>query len=242
MTFLLALLGGIVGAAIGYFLAAAGASMLAPYFGISSFAGAAGYFAIFLIGPLGGVAGLIIGVVAALRRRGVRSAGAVTGRIGLVIVTIVALAAAGIGYMYLDRDIVNPNGLPPQLAFEIRLAAGATLPASPNDIIIHLDSKKNHVPANLAADKFRRDGDRPVIVGAVEIYYRESQRLLVLRLPNEPDRIFALKLGKDAKHAKEFGAWQRVDHIFEQGQTSARRANVNDNYEVRYRAVWSGEE
>ncbi len=242
MTFLLALLAGIVGAVVGAFLGAAIGAMLAPYLGISSFEGAAGYFAIFLIAPLGGILGLIIGVVLLLRSRGVRSFGATAGRFGLVIVTIIALVAAGIGYMYFDRDIVNSNGLPPQLAFEIRLAAGAALPASPNDIVIHLDSKKGHAPASIAADKFRRDGDRPVIAGTVEIYYRESQRLLVMRLPNEPDRIFALKLGRDAKHAKEFGAWQRVDHIFEPGQDSARRATANDNYEVRYRAVWVGED
>src|SRR5262249_31938646 len=52
MTFLLALLAGIVGSVTGYLLAAAGGAALASLLGISSFEGEAGYFGAFLCGPL----------------------------------------------------------------------------------------------------------------------------------------------------------------------------------------------
>jgi hypothetical protein len=241
MTFLLALLGGIVGAAVGFFLAATGAAMLAPVLGISSFEGEAGYFAVFLIGPLGGIVGLVAGVVLVLWTRGVRSFAAFAGRFAIILIAIIGLVAAGVGYMYWNRDLVNSNGSPPQLAFEIRLPGGTALPTSPNDIAIHLDSNKSHMPASVAADKFRRDGDRPVIVGSVEVYHRESNRFLVLRLPNEPDRLFTLKLGKNPARSKELSPWQQVDFIADPGQ-NPRRATADENFEVRYRAVWVGED
>ena len=240
MTFVLVLLAGIGGAVGGYLLAAVGGAALAPLLGISSFEGGAGYFAAFLCGPLGAIVGLIAGVVLVSRQRGVRGFGAVTGRLALVVVSIVALVAAGIGVMYLNRDLVSSNSAPPQLAFEIRLPLGAIAPA-PDDITVHLDSAKGHLPGTLFADKFHRDGDRPVIVGAVDIPYRESRRLLVLRLPSEPDRLFVLDLGRDPGHAKELGPWHHVDYIAEAGQ-QPRRATEHDDYEVRYRPVWVGED
>jgi hypothetical protein len=241
MKIMIALLAGIVGAVVGGFLGIAGAAMLAPMLGITSFEGASGYFAVFIGGPIGVLAGIIVGVVLASRLSGVRSGGAIAGRFGLVVLVIFGLVAAGLAYMWFERDLVATGGPPPKLAFEIRLPPGTPAPA-PADITIHLDSAKSHNPATLVTQQFRRDDDRPVIVGSVEIYYRESSRLLVMRLPNQPDRIFALKLGKDPKHSKQLGPWQRVDHIFEQGQTAARRATAADNYEVRYRAVWVGED
>jgi len=240
MTFLLALLAGIVGSVTGYLLAAAGGAALAPLLGISSFEGEAGYFAAFLCGPLGAVVGLIAGAVVVLRRRGVSGVGAVSGRLALVGASIVALVTAGIGVAYMNRDLVSSNGAPPQLTFEIRLPPGAIAP-TPDDITVHLDSAKGHLPATLFAARFHRDGDRPVIVGAVDIRYRESRRLLVLRLPNEPDRLFVLGLGRDPGHAKELGPWQRVDYIADAGR-EPRRATEQDDYEVRYRPEWVGED
>jgi hypothetical protein len=72
------------------------------------------------------------------------------------------------------------------------------------------------------AGRFRRDGDRPVIVGAVDIPYREPRRLLVLRLPSQPDRLFVLGLGRNPAHAKELGPWHHVDYIAETGQEPHR--------------------
>ena len=240
MTFQLALLAGIAGAAGGYLLAAGAGAVLAPLLGISSFEGEAGYFAAFLCGPLGAIVGLIAGVVLVVRRRGMRAFGAVAGRLALVVLSIVALVAAGIGVMYMNRDLVSSNGAPPQLAFEIRLPRGAIVPA-PDDITVHLDSAKGHLPGMLFADKFRRDGDRPVIVDAVDIPYREYRRLLVLRLPSQPDRLFVLGLGRDPRRAKELGPWHRVEYIAEAGH-EPRHATEDDDYEVRYRPVWMGED
>ncbi|HXF87035.1 MAG TPA: hypothetical protein VNK48_01615 [Xanthobacteraceae bacterium] len=242
MKLLLTLLAGLIGAGLGGFLGVVGGAALAPAFGISDFEGAAGYFAVFIGGPIGAIVGLAAGIVLAARLSGMRSGAAIAGRFGLAVVVLIALIAGGIAFMYWNRDLVTTDGPPPKLAFEIRLPAGTATPM-PADVTVHLDSIKSHMPATILGAQFRRDGDRPIIVGSVDIIYRESNRLLVLRLPNQPDQIFALKLlGREPKHARELSPWQRVDFVAEQGQTAPRRATAADTYEVRYRAVWAGQE
>jgi hypothetical protein len=71
MTYLLALLAALVGAALGFALGAAAAGLAAPFLGITSFEGASGYFAVFIGGPIGGLAGLVLGALLVLRGTGV---------------------------------------------------------------------------------------------------------------------------------------------------------------------------
>src|SRR5262249_45827598 len=110
MTFLLALIAAIVGGAVGAGLGMAIAGALAPLLGIGSFEGESAYFAVFIGGPTGALLGIIIGTLLVLRWRGIRGFGAIAGRFGLVVVGIAAVGAAIIGFLYLNQDIVNPNG------------------------------------------------------------------------------------------------------------------------------------
>ena len=127
MTYLLALLVALVGAALGFALGAAAAGLLAPVLGITSFEGASGYFAVFIGGPIGGLAGLVLGALLVLRRAGHRGA-AVGGRVALVFVGVVGLAAAGVAAFWLMRPLVNANGPAPRLVFEIRLLETMSVP------------------------------------------------------------------------------------------------------------------
>jgi hypothetical protein len=241
MTCILALLAAIAGGAIGAALGISIASILASILGISSFEGAAGYFAVFLGGPIGGLIGLVTGAVWILRRRGHRGFGAVAGRFGLVLVGVAALAAGVIGFFYLTQDIVNPNGPAPRLAFEIRLPAGSAIPTGA-ERPIQLETSKNRMPALMQPDAMRAEEGRTVLVGSVEMYYRTSQRLLTMTLPDKTDVLFDIKLGGAPKHAREFVDWQRASYIGEPGKTQPRRATAADNFEIRYRADWPGEE
>ncbi len=80
--------------------------------------------AIWGIGPLGGLAGLVLGIVLVLRRRGRHSAGGIAWRLPLVIAGIVALASFGLWWVYETRPVLNTSGPAPQLAFEVRLPPG----------------------------------------------------------------------------------------------------------------------
>lgn len=239
MTYLLALLAAVVGCAVGAGLGMAAAGMLAPVLGISSFEGASGYFAVFIGGPLGGLLGLVLGAVWVLRKRGHRGFGAIAGRLGVVVGGVVLVAAAALGILYLSQDIVNPNGSAPQLAFEIRLPPAAK---GPGDRGIELSTSKNRMPALVQRDGTRTENGRMIIVGLVEMYYRTSQRLLVMNMPDKTDVIFNVKLPSVPKHSKEFSAWHRADYIGEPGQSQTRKPNAAENYEIRYRADWAGED
>lgn len=240
MTYLLALLaaiaGGAAGAVLGFFIAA----MLAPIMGISSFEGASGYFAVFIGGPIGGLLGLVLGAVLVLRWRGQRSAGGIAGGLGVVVIGVAGIAAAAIGVLYLSQDVVNPNGAAPQLVFEIRLPPGATPPGG-GERPIELATSKNRMPASIRPDAARDDGGRPVLGGTVEMYYRTSQRMLVMTMPDKTDVLFDIKLSGKPAHSKEFGAWQRANWIGEAGKSQTRKATAADQYEIRYRAEWAGE-
>ena len=102
---------------------------------------------------------------------------------------------------------------------------------------VQLNTEKNIMPGDIAAET-RTDGDRPVITGRVEVYFRSSWRLLVLKGPSEPDRIFSLKLAASPGHMQEFSAWQQVSFIGEPGPQPPRKAGQGDAFEIRYRVIW----
>ena len=62
------LLGGLAGAIVGWVAAAAATLLLGGYFGLTEFEGERSMTAVFGIGPIGGVIGLIAGLWLALRR------------------------------------------------------------------------------------------------------------------------------------------------------------------------------
>lgn len=238
MTYLLALLVALVGAALGFALGATAAGLLAPVFGITSFEGAAGYFSVFIGGPIGALAGLLLGALLVLRRAGQRSAGAMVGGVVFVLVGAIGLAAAGLGAFWLMRPLTNANGPPPQLVFEIRLSPGAAPPVDRD--AVELQTSENRMPANLAAA--HRDDGRDILAGSVEIYYRTWRRMLVLRMPDKTDVLFDLSLGLTPEHTKTFTAWRRADYIARPGDDQVQRATPADAYELRYRVEWAGED
>ena len=68
MKALVTLLGGLAGAIVGWIAAAAATLLLGGYFGLTEFEGERSMTAVFGIGPIGGVIGLIAGLWLALRR------------------------------------------------------------------------------------------------------------------------------------------------------------------------------
>jgi hypothetical protein len=240
MTYVLALLAAIGGTAAGFTLGAIIAAALAPLLGITGFEGASGYFALLVGGPLGGLVGLVLCTVLVLHRRGHRTFQAVAGRFLLVVLAMTALGAAGLGLAYMSNDILNPNAMPVQLSFEIKLPPNV-MPPEGRDLV-ELQTDKNRMPAVVDRNGQRRDGDRAIITGSVDMYFRTSVRTVALTMPDKSVVLFSIKLGAKPAHAKELGPWQPVDHIAEAGKDQVRPAAPADNYEIRYRAVWPGED
>lgn len=242
MTFILAVLGGLAGATLGWIAAAFAAFVISGYLGVSDFEGARGMGAIFGIGPIGGLIGLAAGIWLVLRIRGVRGFKAHASRTPFVVAGIAALLSGGLWMAYEMRPNLNDNGAPPRLLFEIRLPPGITLPASREAIGITLATEKNSMPGAVFSGQDRMDGDRPVIAGSVEMYYRSSWRILELKLPGQPDRLFLLKLASRPGHDKAFRDWEHITHVADTGDDRPRMAGPQDLFDIRYRVAWPGED
>ena len=67
---------------------------------------------------------------------------------------------------------------------------------------MNLNTDKNTMPAVLT-DTRSEDG-RPLIAGLVELYFRTRSRLIVLRVPGEPD--FMLKLAANPPRLRRIWA------------------------------------
>ena len=158
----------------------------------------------------------------------------------MIIAAVIALGAIGVGVVWMMRPFVNTNGPAPQLVFEIRLAPGVAPPDMKTFSAIELQTSKNQMPATI--DKIVREDGRAVVSGRVELYFRVWQRMLVVKLPDKTDIIFDLSLGLTPQHTKALGAWQRANYIGEPGKDEARRTTAADQYDIRYRVEWAGEE
>jgi len=239
MTYLLALVAGVVGGGLGFGLGTAAAGLVAAALGITSFEGASGYFAVFIGGPIGGLLGLVLAPLLVLRRAGHRSAATLGGRLALVFVGVIAIAAAVLGAFWVMRPLVNANGPTPQLVFEIRLPPGV----APRDLkaaSVELQTSKNLMPATV--EKIRQEDGRAVISGRVDLYFRVWQRTLVLTMPDKTDILFDLSLGLSPSHTRSPGAWRHADYLAEPGKNEARRTTAADQYDIRYRVEWAGED
>jgi hypothetical protein len=233
-TFLVALVGGVVGSAVGALAGASAGALIAAATGMSNFEGAAGYFAVVACAPVGALVGLLAGVWVALRLRGgPRSLAAVAAYSGLTLGTVVAAGAGVVALVLLLDDTLDRNAAKPQALFEIRLPPASTLADDRRAIEVELDTDRNGASA-FFHDEWRHDGDRPVISGGVELAIRTTQRILVLKIRGEPDRLFRLNLSGKPGHSDEFGPWQPVDFVAD-GGPQPRRATAADQYEIRYR-------
>lgn len=236
MTFLLALIGASAGLAAGFVTAAAIAYAVAGAMGVSDFEGGRGMVAFFFFGPVGGIAGLLLGVWLVLRLRGLHSLDKLVGYGASAVVSLVAIAGATVGLLYMTGDVLRPNQAPLQLEFELRLPPRTTIPPQLDVVKVALNTDKNAMPARLLAD-LRQDGDRAVICGHVDLYFRTSNRLLVLGLPGEPDRIFRLALSARPRISESYSAWTHVDFVAGTPDTPPRKAGPEDDFDIRYRVI-----
>jgi hypothetical protein len=237
MTYLLALLAGLAGAAAGWIAAAAATLLLGGTFGVSDFEGGRGMLAVWGIGPIGGLIGLLVGAGLVLRLRGGHSAGGIALRVPLVVAGIAAIVAAGLWWMYETRPVLNTNGPAPRLAFEVRLPPG--LAADTGAIKAELHTEKNRMPASVSREGPRIENGRAVIAGSVDLYYRSGWRILEVKVPGQDDRLFQLGLPASPRKTTQFGRWERAQFIAAPGLSQPRKAGAGEPFEIRYRVIWA---
>jgi hypothetical protein len=234
VTFGLAFLGGIVGAVFGWIVTGFAADALLAVTGMSDINGGRAMVAFFTFAPFGAIAGLILGVWIVVRKRTGKGFAYVALYSALVVLLCAAVGAATTGVLYLTDDVLVRNALPPQLKFEIRFPANATLPDKLEGVKIDLETDKNTMPGIWESEAKAEDG-RIIASGSVELYFRASSRVLVLKLPGQPDRIFKLNLASNPKASPEYGPWQPLDFVDDDPNGETRKARPDEGYEIRYR-------
>jgi len=228
---LFGILGGIIGLVAGLFLGFALGSALAAAFHVSTFEGGAGYFAAAIA--------LIVTVIVTpstilltLYWRGVRRMWLFVGLV-VVGVSIAAITASGFGIWYAGQPhVLNLNGPSPLLEFEVKPPDGQSLRAL-TDVQPELDTDRNVMPGYWHTDSAENSGVR---AGYVEVYFRTSQRLLVLKFPGHEDRIFQLRLPANPMKAKyrAWSEWQKPDFVARGGEQPSRPSGGNE-YQIRYK-------
>jgi hypothetical protein len=238
-----AVLGGIFGVLVGYFAAAFLSAIVMGWFGVSDFEGGRGMAAVFGFGPLGGLMGLAGGIWLGLRRGGTQSAGKALVRAGIALLAIVAIAAGGLAiYYYSIPHRLEYDQAGASLEFELSAPPDFALPADPQAMEVTLDTDLNQQPATWLDPVKWLDGDRQVLSGTVELYYRTSSRLLVLRLPDGRDRIFRLGLAAKPDPGGGWSEWRTVDFVGLPDQPQTVKPGPADLFALRYRVrVWGDE-
>jgi len=227
---LFGVLAGIVGLGGGLILGIALGSALAAAFHVSPMEGGAGYFAV----AIALMVALVVtpaSILLTLYWRGVRKIWLFIGLI-TVCLAIFAMASAGFGLWYMAQPhILNTNGSTPQLEFEIKPPDGQSV-ESLTGVEAELDTDRNVMPG------YWRDAvpNSGVRMGYVEVYYRTSRRLFVLKFPNHEDRVFRLHLPANPMKAKyhAWSDWQKPDFIAKAGEQPPR-ASAGSDYQIRYK-------
>lgn len=250
MAALRAFLGGLLGLVIGAVGTAVISVEVMGWFGVSDFEGGRGMAAAFFWGPIGGLAGLGLGIWLGLRlgrRRAVdgqpRPPSHALRNAAIAVGGIIALGAAILAIQYysvphrLEYDDAGAS-----LAFELRVPAAQAALLDRDAIEISLDTDLNQQPGLWFDDATRIDGAWAVLAGEVELYYRTSSRLLVFRFPGGRDLIFKPALPAKPDPLLGWSGWRKVDFVGLPGQTQTQPPGPGEPFELRYRVrVWGSE-
>jgi hypothetical protein len=229
---LIAMVGGLIGAAVGALLGGLLGSLLASAMHVSSREGEAGYFVIFIALVVIALASPTA-VLLTLYWRGVRRWWLLLGLV-VTFFGIAAVGAGGFGLWYMNQPhILNANGPTPRLQFEVKPPNGISVQML-SEVEAELDTDRNTMPAGWSSGGSELGSG--VRSGAVDLYFRTSQRLFVLKLPGHEDRIFRLKIPANPMKAqyREWCDWQSPDFIAKPDSQPARHSGGPD-YQIRYR-------
>jgi hypothetical protein len=228
---LLGIGGGIIGLAAGLFLGFALGAILARVMHISSFEGGAGHFAV-AIALLVTIIVAPLAIVLTLFWRGIRGISLFIGLV-IVFVSMFAIGASGLGIWYAAQPhVLNLNGPTPLLEFEVRPPEGQSVQNLAN-VEPELDTDRNSMPGTWRTEASVNSGVR---AGYVEMYFRTSRRLFVLKFPGHEDRIFNLHLPASPMKSKyrNWSEWQKPDLVAKADEQPTRFPGGND-YQIRYR-------
>jgi hypothetical protein len=132
-------------------------------------------------------------------------------------------------------DYLGINSAKPAVEFEIRLPYAAALAVAAGTPQIELHTDKNQTLAKVREGLASTEDGRTVLRGSVALDFRTANRVVVLNLPGQPQRLFKLRLAANPSHSDQFGPWHLADRVAP--INVAETVRPNDAFAIRYRVL-----
>ena len=127
--------------------------------------------------------------------------------------------------------MLNLNGPTPVLNFEVKPPEGQSA-ESLTDVEPQLDTDRNSMPGTWRTNVPENPAVR---TGYVDLYFRTSKRLFVLKFPQHEDRIFKhLPANPMKAKYRTWSEWQNPDYLAKADQQTTHFFSGND-YQIRYK-------
>jgi hypothetical protein len=125
----------------------------------------------------------------------------------------------------------------PAVEFEIRLPQTAAKNDLKREAQVELLTDLNQTLAQLDGDLRATEDGRTVLRGHVPLKFRTAERMVVLSLPGQAQRIFKLRLPPNPSPSDEFGPWHMTDRVAPAGSIETARGAPDDSFAIRYRVL-----
>lgn len=157
---------------------------------------------------------------------------------GLCIVLMAAALAAG-AFSLRTAALVHLGLIAraPAVEFEIRLPQTVAKDDLKQDAQVELLTDLNQTLAQLDGNLRATEDGRAVLRGHVPLKFRTTERMVVLSLPGQAQRVFKLRLPPSPSPSDEFGPWHMTDRIMPAGRTETARGAPDDSFAIRYRVL-----
>jgi hypothetical protein len=185
-----------------------------------------------------GLAGAAAAIVLTLYLRGqYRSPRDIARHTAAAAVAFGLLVFAAYDLSHAAFDYLGINSAKPAVEFEIRLPNAAALAVTAGTTQIELHTDKNQTLARLREGLASTEDGRTVIRGSVPLDFRTTDRVVVLNLPGQPQRLFKLRLAANPSHSDQFGPWHLADRVASATTAEPVRFAPNDAFAIRYRVL-----
>ena len=210
--------------------------MLADSTGLFAGDGPDGGLGMVMSGLAGIAAALAVAIVLTVYFRSQYRSGRDMVRHGLaaaVVFGLLAFVAYDMRHAALAYLGINPTK--PAVEFEIRLPKAAAVTTADTQVELHTD--RNQTLAQVQGTLVSDGDGRSVLRGSVALDFRTTDRVVVLDLPGQAQRLFRLRLAASPSRSDQFGPWHLADRVASPGAGEQARTAPDDAFAIRYRVL-----
>lgn len=235
MAYVLAIVAGFAGAALGWVAAGLTADLMLQGLGMPANALPDTFH---LLNQLGALAGFLLAIGAALRMTGQARSVREGAQSSLVIAAALAVIfAAGSNLRLSAMEHLGLNAGTRSIEFEIRLPPVIAAGSSKREARVELHTDVHQTIAQLRGLEWSANDDgRAILRGTVPIEFRTTERTLVLTMPGQPERQFRIRLPANPSRSAEFGPWHLADGVANAKGDREQPLRSGD-FAVRYRVI-----